>query len=209
MKRKVPKTVAIDVVVDSTGLRIHGPGEWLGARHGGASRRQWRKLHLDLDPDNSELIAQELTDNDVADPSALPDLLDQVEARIGTFLADGAYDGEPTYDLLIQRSQDLPLPEVVVPPRAGSVERSGPTRARSQRDRHIAAMADHGRISWQKSSGYNRRALVEAAISRYKRIIGDRLRARSLSAQKAEVAISVRALNKMADLGMPDTVRIR
>ncbi len=70
-----------------------------------------------LDPDNGELIAQELTGNDLADPAALPGLLDQVDGRIGTFLADGAYDGEPTYDLLIQRTQGLPLQEAVVRPR--------------------------------------------------------------------------------------------
>ncbi len=63
-------------------------------------------------------------------------------------------------------------------------------------------------MSWQKSSGYNRRALVEAAISRYKRIIGGQLRARSLPAQKAEVAASVRVLNKMAEIGMPDIVQV-
>jgi hypothetical protein len=209
VKRKVPRAGALDIVVDSTGLRIHGPGEWLGARHGGEQRRQWRKLHLGLNPNNGELVAQELTGNDVADPTALPSLLDQVDGRIGIFLGDGAYDGEATYDLLIQRPQDLPLPEVVVPPRATSVERSGPTSARGQRDRHIATIAEYGRMSWQKSSGYNRRALGEAAISRYKRIIGGQLRTRSLPAQKAEVAISVRVLNKMAETGMPDTVRIR
>ncbi len=208
VKRKVLREGALDIIVDSTGLRIHGPGEWLGARHGGERRRQWRKLHLGLDPDSGDLIAQELTGNDVADPATLPDLLDQVEGRIGTFLADGAYDGEPTYDLLLQRTQDLPLPEVVVPPRAKSVERSGPTSARSQRDRHIATIAEHGRMSWQKSSGYNRRALGEAAISRYKRIIGGQLHARSLPAQKTEVAVSVRVLNKMAEIGMPDAVRV-
>lgn len=208
VERKVPGTDALDIVVDSTGLRIHGPGEWLGARQSGEHRRQWRKLHLGLDPDSDELVAWELTENDVADPTTLPDLLDQVDGRIGTFLADGAYDGEPTYDLLIQRSQDLPLPELVVPPRARSVERSGPTRAQSQRDRHIATIAAHGRMSWQKSSGYNRRALGEAAISRYKRIIGGQLRTRSLPAQRTEVAISVRVLNKMAETGMPDTVRV-
>ncbi|MCP4306674.1 MAG: IS5 family transposase [bacterium] len=208
VERKVLKKGALDIIVDSTGLRIHGPGEWLGARHGGEHRRQWRKLHLGLNPDTSDLVAWELTGNDVADPATLPDLLDQVDGRIGIFLADGAFDGEATYNLLIQRTQGLPLPEVVVPPRAGSVGRSGPTSAHGQSDRHIATIAEHGRMSWQKSSGYNRRALVEAAISRYKRIIGGQLRARSLPAQKAEVAVSVRVLNKMAETGMPDTVRV-
>ena len=95
-----------------------------------------------------------------------------------------------------------------VPPRARSVERSGPTSAQRQRDRHIATIAEHGRMSWRKSSGYNRRALVEAAISRYKRIIGGQLRTRSLPAQRTEVAISVGALNKMVEIGMPDTERV-
>lgn len=133
-------------------IMVRPPAAWPGARHGGEQPRQWRKLHLGLDPDSSELVARELTGNHVADPAALPSLLDQVDGRIGTFLADGAYDGEPTYDLLIQRPQGLPLPEVVVPPRAKSVERSGPTSAQSQRDRHIATIAEDGRVSWQKLS---------------------------------------------------------
>ena len=95
-----------------------------------------------------------------------------------------------------------------MPPRAGSVERDGPRRVGGQRDRHIAAIADPGRMSWQKASGYNRRALVDAAISRYKRILGGELRARSLSAQRTEVAIGVRVLNRMVEARMPETVRV-
>ncbi len=205
---KIPKAGALDIIVDSTGLRIHGPGEWLAERHGGENRRQWRKLHLGLDPDSSELVARDLTSRYVADVTVLPDLLKQVEGRIETFLADPAYDGDPTYSLLINRPQALPLPQAVIPPRRPPGAKAPSEDDLSQRSRHIRSIATHGRMAWQKSSGYNRRAIVEAAISRYRRTIGGQLRARSLPAQKAEVAVSVQILNKMAEIGMPDIVRV-
>ncbi len=92
-------------MVDGTGLKIHGPGEWRQERFGdkkaGKPRRFWQKLHLGIDPDNGEIVAFDLTDKDVADVTALPDILDQVDGRISKFLADGAYDGDSTYQLFI------------------------------------------------------------------------------------------------------------
>ncbi len=78
----------------------------------------------------------------------------------------------------------------------------------TQRDRHLELIAERGRLGWQKASGYNRRALAEAAMSRYKRVIGDTLRARTEPGQATSVAIAVRALNRMLELGRPKSVRI-
>ena len=187
---------------------IHGPGEWQAEGHGGSAQRQWRKLHIAIDPDDGEIVASQLTPSEDADVTALPDLLEQIEGRIGTFLADGAYDGAPTYRRLTQRRQSLPLPRVVIPPRGASDERTRKLTLLHTRDRHLHTIQSHGRMAWQKSSGYNRRALVETSISRYKRIIGGRLRTRSLPAQRVEVGIGVSILNKMASLGMPVTERV-
>ncbi len=199
---------SLDIVVDSTGLGIYGPGEWRSEIHGNSARRQWRKLHIAIDPDGGEIVASVLTPSDVGDVTVLPDLLEQVDGRIETYLADGAYDGEPTYQRLIQRRQGHPLPRVVTPPRGARDERARELDLLRTRDRHIHAIQSHGRMAWQKSSGYNRRALVETSISRYKRIIGERLRTRSLPAQRVEPGIGVSILNKMARLGMPVTERV-
>ena len=203
---------SLDLVVDSTGLKIHGPGEWrwkrFGEKKAGKSRRSWRKLHLGIDPANGDIVATDLTDKDIGDVTVLPDLLDQVDGRINKFLADGAYDGGPTYQLLIQRPQSLPLPEVIVPPRGAGLGLAKAEDLLRQRDRHVKAIQDQGRMGWQKSSGYNRRALVEATISRHKRIIGPGLRSRDLPVQKTEAMMGVDILNHMFSLGRPVTERI-
>src|SRR3712207_2421136 len=80
--------------------------------------------------------------------------------------------------------------------------------APTRRDRHLQLIAERGRLGWQKASGYNRRALAEAAISRYKRVIGDALRSRTDRRQATEVAIAVQVLNRMLALGRPESVRI-
>ena len=202
----------LDLVVDSTGLKIYGPGEWrqerFGDKQAGKPRRSWRKLHLGIDPANGDIVAADLTDRDVGDVTVLPDLLDQVDGRINTFLADGAYDGDPTYQLFIQRPQSLPLPEVIVPPRGAGLGLAKAEDLLRQRDRHVQAIQDQGRMAWQKSSGYNRRALVEATMSRYKRTIGPGLRSRDLKVQKTEAMMGVDILNQMFELGRPVTERI-
>lgn len=208
-RRVAPSKERLDLVVDSTGLKIYGLGEWRQERFGeGKSRRSWRKLHLGIDPADGEIVASDLTNKDVGDVTVLPDLLDQVESRIDRFLADGAYDGDPTYQLFIQRPQSLPLPDVIIPPRGAGQGLAKAEDLLRQRDRHVKSIEDRGRMAWQKSSGYNRRALVEATMSRYKRIIGPRLRSRNLAAQKNEAMIGVDVLIRMFEFDRPVTERI-
>ncbi len=132
-------------------------------------------------------------------------MLDQVEGAVASFTGDGAYDREDVYDAVATRH---PEASVVVPPRASAVPSETAETAPTQRDRHLEQIAARGRLGWQKASGYNRRALAEAAISRYKRVIGDALRSRTDRRQATEVAIAVRALNRMLALGRPESVRI-
>ena len=87
----------VTVVIDSTGLKVFGTGEWHLEKHGGQARRSWRKLHLAVDPNTGEILASELTTNEEGDASLVGPLLDQIKRPIGTVLADGAYDGEPVY----------------------------------------------------------------------------------------------------------------
>jgi hypothetical protein len=130
-------------------------------------------------------------------------LLDQIEGSVGSVTADGAYDGETVYDEILQRH---PEADVIIPPRSTAV--ASDTGA-TQRDEHLRMIEKHGRIGWQRRSGYCRRSLVETAMFRYKTVIGRRLHARTLPNQKTEAKIGCNVLNRMTRLGMPASVRIR
>ena len=124
---------------------------------------------------------------------------------MASLTGDGAYDREDVYGTVAARH---PEAAVVVPPRRDAVPSETAGTAPTQRDRHLRFIAEHGRMGWQRASGYNRRALAEAAMSRYKRVIGDALRSRTDPGRATEVAIAVRALNRMLELGRPESVRI-
>ena len=193
----------LHVLVDSTGLKVFGAGEWLEDKHGARSRRTWHKLHLALDADSGEIIAHSLTSQDTDDPSQVEPLLDQVDGEIGQFTADGAYDGGPSYGAVLKHSVTA---RIVIPPRITAME-SDDTGPPGQRDDHIRAIANDGRLKWQTATGYGRRALIETAIGRYKGLIGRRLRARSFPAQQTEVAIGCAVLNRMTARARPQSVR--
>ena len=193
----------LHVLVDSTGLKIFGAGQWLEEKHGAKSRRGWRKLHLALDADCGQIIAHALTDQDTGDASQVEPLLDQIDDAIGQFTADGAYDGDPIYEAILRHSTKA---KVVIPPRSTAVARQD-TAPPNQRDRHAASIQVDGRLKWQASTGYGKRALVETAMGRYKGIIGRRLQARSFPAQQTEAAIGVAILNRMLSCARPKSVR--
>jgi Transposase DDE domain len=195
----------LHLLVDSTGLRLSGPGEWLLEKHGTRRRRAWRKLHLGVDAGTGRIEAAELTGHEADDGSRVGPLLDQVADPLASFTGDGAYDREDVYRAVAGRH---PEAAVVVPPRRDAVPSGTAGTAPTPRDRHLQLIAERGRMGWQKASGYHRRALAEAAISRCKRVIGDALRSRTDGRQATEVAIAVRALNRMLELGRPESVRV-
>jgi transposase len=190
----------VTVVIDSTGLKVFGRGEWHLEKHGGHARRSWRKLHLAVDPDTGEILASALTSNEEGDASLLGPLLDQIARPIGTVLADGAYDGEPVYRAVAAHS---PAAEVIIPPRSTAVPSATTGNAPSQRDRHIQRIAECGRLAWQRAVRYGRRSLGEVAMLRYKTLIGRSLHARTLPRQKTEAKIASKVINIMIGLGMP------
>ena len=193
----------VNVVIDSSGLKIFGAGEWLHEKHGGKPRRSWRRLHLAIDPDSSDILAAELTDE--GDASRVGPLLDQIDGPVSAVLADGAYDGDPTYWTVLERHPDA---AVVIPPRSTAVPSDTADTEPTQRDRHIELLAEKGRMGWQAATGYGKRALVETAFHRYKILIGRSLRARTLSAQKVEARIACKVINRMTSLGMPISRRV-
>ena len=194
---------AVTLVIDSTGLKVYGAGEWHREKHGVRGRRTWRKLHLAVDAATNTIVAATLTTSGEGDAGQVGPLLDQTEGPIDTVMADGAYDGEPTYRTVTRRD---PAATVVIPPRSTAVPGLGaePT----QRDRHMQSLTGKGRLGWQRETGYGKRSMAETAMSRYKRILGDHLHARKLSGQQAEAAIGVAVLNRMIDAGCPESVRL-
>jgi hypothetical protein len=193
------------LLVDSTGLKLCGAGEWLLEKHGTQVRRSWRKLHLGLDADTGKIVAASLTAHDTDDASQTGPLLDQIPEPLASFTGDGAYDQDSVYADIAERH---PEAAVIVPPRRSAVLSKTAETDPTQRDRHLQCIAEKGRMGWQKVSGYTRRAKAETAISRWKRVIGDGLRAHKDRQRTTEMKVGVYVLNRMLELGRPSYVRI-
>ena len=150
------------------------------------------------------IVASELTTNDIDDGSQVGPLLDQVTGPVASVTGDGAYDQDGVSRSVAQRHPDAR----VCPPRSGAVLSKTDERAATQRDQHLQPIAEHGRMGWQKASGYNRPALVEATIGRFKRVIGDGLRSRTDQRQATQINVAAAVLNRILKLGRPKSVSI-
>lgn len=213
-RRSVDLTVAkavrtatgpVNVVIDSTGLKVFGAGEWQREKHRGKGRRIWRKLHLAVDPDSGEVVASELTTTEHGDASLVGPLLNQISGPIASVTADGAYDGDSVYRIIAQRDSAA---AVIIPLRSTAVPSNTAETAPTQRDQHLRIIQKRGRLGWQKAVNDGRRSLGEVAMMRYKTVIGRRLHARTLPMQKTEAAAGCKVINVMTRLGMPASQRI-
>src|SRR3954453_15052475 len=146
----------VHLLVDSTGLKLCGPGEWLAEKHGTKRRRAWRVLHLATDVGTGRIVASVLTDKNADDGSQVGTLLDQVDGPVASVTGDGAYDRDDVYAEVATRH---PAAAVVVPPRANAVPSQAAQIAPTQRDRHLRCIAERGRIGWQRTAAYGWRAL--------------------------------------------------
>ena len=193
------------LVIDSTGLKVYGEGEWKVRKHGYSKRRTWCKLHLAVDEATGMVYAEVLTGNDKDDASQLEPLLEQVKDPVEKVGADGAYDKGHCWDLLIvEEIQGL------IPPRKDAVfwdDELG-LRLPHPRNEILENIKIFGRAGWKHLIGYHRRSLAETAMFRYKTIFGEEMKARGEKNQKTEVRIKARCLNKMTALGMPQSVRV-
>jgi Transposase DDE domain len=158
-----------------------------------------------VDAETGQILASELTSNDVDDGSQLEPLLDQITALRASFIGEGASNQAGVYDTVARRHPDA---AVIVPPRATVVLSEDVETSPTQRDQHLQSIAEHGRMGWQTRSGYTRRALVETSISRFKRVIGDGLRSQTDRRRATEVAIAISALNRIFELGRSKSIRI-
>jgi len=194
----------LHLLVDSTGLRLCGAGEWLLEKHGTKTRRSWRKLHIGLDAGSGQIVAASLTAKEVDDGAEVGPLLDQIKGAVASFTGDGGYDQDSVSAAMAERH---PKAAVIVPPRATAVPSETSATAPTQRDRHLRIIAEHGRAAWQKASGYTTRSRTEAAIGRFKQVIGDGLRSRTDDRRAIELGVAVHVLNRMSELGRPTYVR--
>ena len=190
----------IDVVVDSTGLKVFGEGEWKTRQHGVSKRRTWRKLHLAVNPATHEIVAEVLTENSGYDADQVDGLLEQIPQRIKAFYGDGAYDKWKVYDRL--KAQNI---QPIIPPQKNAKikQHGNSTETPLVRDEALRAIRRSGRKAWKKEIGYHRRSLAETAMSRMKTIFGGLLKNRLLPNQRAEARLRCRILNKFTQLGMP------
>jgi len=180
----------LHLLVDSTGLKLCGAGEWLVEKHGTKVRRSWRKLHIGWDADTGQIVAATLTNKERNDGVEVGPLLDQVAGPVASFTADGAYDQEGVAATVAERH---PEAAIIVPPRSTAVPSETAETAPTQRNRHLQSIAEHGRAAWQKTSGYTKRARAEAAIGRFKRVIGDGLRSRTDRRRATKVDVAVQS----------------
>lgn len=201
--KRLPKDV-VAAIADSTGLKFYGEGEWKVKKHGAGKHRMWRKLHVNLDTDG-EIRVSLLTDNAETDANTLLKMLAVELAKVGDTYADGAYDQRKVYDALI--ALGLTGSGIHIPPQKNAkVWQHGNSKAPPHpRDENLRAIRKTSRSGWKQRSGYHARSLSETAMYRYKRTIGERVRARTLAAQQAETTIGCNILNRMASIGLPDS----
>ncbi len=167
----------IHLIVDSTGLKILGSGEWNAHKYKASKkRRDWRKLHIGVD-DEGFIVAAEVTASNADDACTVPDLHDQIEDPIRRFTADGAYDHRSIYDRVGEAGAEDVV--IVIPPRRSAVS-AGPTDGPwAQREAALERIQTIGRREWQKESGYRQQARVENGFFRYKSMLGGSLKARN------------------------------
>jgi IS5 family transposase len=191
----------LHVVVDSTGIKVFGEGEWKVRQHGYTRRRTWRKLHLGVDEASNEIVATVFATNNYTDGQVLPELLEQIDEEIEQVTADKAYDKRNCYEAIGARKARAAIP----PQKGARIWQHANTRAeRHIRDENLRKIRKKGKKEWKKEVGYNRRSLAETAMFRMKVIFGDRVSARGFEGQAAQMLIRCAALNRMTHLGMPD-----
>jgi len=191
----------VHLIIDSTGLSMVGEGEWAAAKHGGRGKRGWRKLHLGVDRAGM-IRAQVLTDSSGDDATTGIKVIKKTKGKLSSVTGDAAYDTVAIYDQAGARGA-----RVVVPPtRTASVTGGKPRSA--ERDKTIRRVAKVGRRRWKKESAYHQQGTVENAFFRYKSMLGDKLHARGLTAQKTEVAIGCKVLNRLLGLSRPRSVAL-
>jgi len=197
---RVPSSGPVHLVLDASGFKVYGEGEWKVRQHGWSKRRTWRKLHLGVDEATGEIVAAVASEAGVTDDEVVPDLVEQVGRPIQQVSADGAYDKRKCYEALEPTGATVTIP----PRRDAKIWQHGNSAGEAwQRDKNLRAIRRVGRKRWKKDSGSHRRSLAETAFFRLKTIFGATLRSRNFAQQATELFLRATALNRMTQLGMP------
>ena len=199
-----PTTTGLHLLVDSTGIKMLGEGEWKTKKHGADYRRQWRKIHLGIDAATLEIRAIEVTDNATGDAPMLPCLLDQIptEEVVASVSGDGAYDTKGCHEAIAQRGA-----QALIPTRKNAKPWKDQRPGAKARNAILAATRRLGRKIWKKWSGYHRRSLVETKMRCFK-LLGERVMARDFDRQVAELQVRAAILTRFTRLGTPTTVAV-
>ena len=192
-----------DIVVDSTGLKVYGEGEWKVRKHGAGKHRTWMKLHIAADSGSQQIEAVTLTTNAVTDADEVVALLGQIERPVRNFYGDGAYDKDKVRKPLHKNGITQ-----IIPPQRNAVPDKRRRAHRAERDTAITSIKEQGREAWKKQQGYHQRSKAETVMFRYKTIIGGNLAARKKEHQKAEAEIGCKILNIMLQLTKPQSVKV-
>jgi hypothetical protein len=192
---------SVCVIVDSTGLKVCGQGEWHAQKHGEKKAKRWKELHIGVD-DQGQIVAATVTESHEQDPSQVPALLSQVNQPFHGFVGDGMYDQEPVYASVEAHSLGA---RVIIPPRKDAVLSPMASTAPTQRDQHLLAIENEGRFAWKRMSGYYAQSHAENAFSRFKRTFGGGLRAKREDSQEREASLACELLNRMLELGRPQS----
>lgn len=194
------KPGSIDLVVDSTGLKVFGEGEWKMRTHGKSKRRTWRKLHLSVNLDTREIVAEVLTENSRHDADVVADMLEQVQQSVGKFHGDGAYDKWKVHEGLESRN----IQPVIPPQRNAKIKQHGNREAEPlPRDEAIRSIRRMGRRRWKQEMEYHRRSLAETTMYRVKQTFGSHLKNRLFENQQTETRLRCKILNRFTQLGLP------
>lgn len=196
------KDEPLHILVDATGLKVYGEGEWKVRIHGVGKRRTWRKLHIAMNARTGEILAWVATSSNVSDKEVLPLLLEQIREPIKQLTGDGGYDYATCYEAIAERKA-----RAVIPPRRTGRLHPRDDRMRA-RDKNLRRIRKVGRRKWKKQSKYHRRSLVETQMMRLKRIFGSSLSSRRFQNQATEMGVRCRALNCMTEFGMPESYSI-
>lgn len=199
-----PSKSPLQLLVDSTGIKFLGEGEWKRKKHGAEYRREWRKVHLGIDAQTLEIRAIEVTSNAIGDAPMLPELLAQIPAdeAIESVCADGAYDTRGCLDAIAERQATA-----VIPPRKNATHWNKASAGSAQRNETVRAYKRLGPSICKKWSGYHRRSLVETKMHCFKRL-GERVTARTFERQVVELHVRVAVLNRFSQIGRPETVPV-
>jgi hypothetical protein len=200
--RRLATNRPIHLLIDSTGLRIH-----VGHMRKPPKRRAWRKLHLAVDANTGEIVASDLTSRRTRDGARVSSLLEQIDTPVKALSADGAYDVMRVYEAAQEKGERRRV-RVLIPPGRNARLNPCSSSAQGERNRNVLSIRELGRREWHKRSGYSGRAMVENAVFRYKTIIGRSMRSRTMEGQRMEVLLACKILNRMTQLGMPDSYRV-